>query len=363
MGNIITPRLNATVINKYIQTITEPIFQEAKLLGVLKAYGRIRKHVAPDIRWRARIKRREPVPIGSYPVNVPFEAPVRHVEAVLPWRAYGLGEYITRQERLVGQDKESNLPRILESIVNWMMDDFKVYLQRVMYSDGDAGTDHIHGLESMFAVDGLVSGTGSAVGKPADVYAGLSTALGAHGGTCSADAPWPEAEHISTEYCAWSPMVVDYSNAKFTPEGITSVSWQTNWRSATRYARTWLLALQGVTPNVMIMHPELERQARESADQYWQMEATKSPQLVDLGITALHFEGVELIADPYCPADTAYLIPTKNIELLMLQNQLIEVHENTDPYANDTFYMDFHGNLRMETPAFFAKLTTISGQQ
>jgi len=354
---IVSARLTPQLLNKYIEKVTEPIYPQAKMLGVLKAHGRISmKHDEGDIRWRVRHTRREPTPIQGYPVTIPFEAPVRHTEAILPWRAYAMGEYISRQEKLVGRrNNVTALPTLVENVIKWNLEDFKHYMQRVIYTDGDADPTAIHGLESMFSTSGLISGV--PVANPNDVYATVSTALGGAQGGSWTSGTWPEGSG-DTQYCFWSPIVVDWSNSAFAVSEETD--WEHTWKRAIRYGITWLSNRQSVDAKMVVMNPALLLAIKDSSDEMVRIQATAKSPVVDLGIQTLNFEGVELLADPHCPENTAYILDPQYMELRCLQDQLVEVREDTDPYNNDTIYMDFHGNLRFESPAYFVKLTPVS---
>ena len=350
-----TPRITAVAINKYIRKLSEPIMVNARLLGVLKAKGRITfNHDSSDIRWRVRYKRATPTASVGYPINVTFDLPNRITTAVLPWRSYVLGEAIPKLEKLIGRNDDTAFPRLVENTVKWMMEDFQYYFQRTLYADGEGGTYDIHGLESFFGYSGLVSS--SKVGNPNDTYAGLSTALGGLGGALISGY-YPEGV-FDPEYAAWSPIIVDWDNSAF--DVGTSPTWGSNWRRAVRYGRTWLQALQGVDPDIMIMHPEMERAARDATDAIAELQVTAKSQVVDLGIKTLMFEGLEMLSDPFAPAKAVYLLTTDKMELMSMQSQLVELHKTTDPYATDTLMLDFFGNLRVDSPAFFVKLADIS---
>lgn len=351
-----TPRISAVAINKYIKKIAEPIMVRARFLGALKAYGRISyNHDAADIRWRVRYSRATPSVGVGYPIDVSFNMPNRYTTAVLPWRQYQLGEAIPKIEKLIGRRDDTAFPRLLEVTLKNMRDDFQYYFQRVLYADGESGTNDLHGLESFFGYTGLVSG--GKVGNPNDNYAGIATNLGALGGTISGVFP----EGVSDpEYRAWSPLIVDYKNSGFLQGGESSATWPVTWRRVIRYGRAFLSALQGVDPDIIVMHPDLERQAKDTTDPYTRLEATAQSKMVDLGIKTMQFEGIEIVTDPFCPSAVAYMLPMDKIELMCMQSQLIELHETTDPYNTDLLLLDFFGNMRADSPAFFCKLVGIS---
>jgi len=347
-----TARLTSQAIDAYLRKLSEPVMVNARLLGILKAKGRISfNHDEHEIMWRVRYVRNEPTPNPGFPTDVTFNAPVRITSAKLPWRSYAMGEYIHKIEKLQGRSDRTQFPRLVENVVKWAMDDFQWYMQRVLYNDGDADPMSLHGLESMFAVGGAISG--QPVYTPNDTYAGLSTVLGAFGGDVISGS-FPTGQ-MDPQYRAWSPIVVNYTNTAF-KTGNEESNWQNNWKKATRFARTWLLAGQGIDPDIMVMHPDLERQARDSTDPYAQLQVTAKSPIVDLGIKTLLFEGLELVSDAFCPADTAYLLPSDKMELLSMQGQLVAFNKTTDVYQADMLLFDFYGNMKFDSPAYFAKL-------
>lgn len=343
-------RLTVEALNVYIQKLTEPIYRNARLLGALKAKGRIKVGVdSPDIRWKARVLRREPQVLTPDMANVTFNSGPRTVEAVLPWRGYTMGEHVNLMEKLVGRkNKAAVLPRILDNVIKWSMDDMQVFLQKALYYDGDSGTNHIHGLESWFGYGANIGGT--PVRTPNDTYAGLTTALGglAYGGSWTG--AWPTGDG-EPQYCAWSPLCVDYKSTLFGGN-----TWDANWSFAIRYATTYLSKLTGEIPDIAVMDPDLLRRAKDSLQDKYRLSVTPKSPIVDMGIQTMNFDGIELMDDPFCPTGKAYVLNSNRLELLSLQDQLLAVNTKDDVLQSDYTAVMFIGNLRCESPAYHAVL-------
>jgi len=350
------PRIGASEIRARIRKLTEPIMQRARLLGILKAKGRLVMNASGGrLEWPIRYRRNTPVAQVTYPVAVQFDLPNRITTAWLPWRQYMLTEAITKKEVLAQKDSNMAFPRLVDHITEWMMDDFQFYFQRVLYADGESGAYDIHGLESFFSYNGLVSG--GKVGNPNDTYATISTSLGALGGTCTGT--WPEGQ-CSVEYCAWSPIIVDRDQTDFKDDSTAASSWSNNWRKAVRYGRAMLVSKQGIDPDVMITSPNVLYQMKNVLDAKVTLEVTQRSSIVDLGIPTLNFEGVEVVDDAFCPDDTIYMFPSSKVTLYSMQAGLVDMDESVDPYKTRLFVLDFHGQLRCDSPAFFVKILPIS---
>ncbi|MCS7226521.1 MAG: hypothetical protein NZ821_05960, partial [Gloeomargarita sp. SKYB31] len=336
--------------------VAEPIYRQARLLGILRAKRRISyNHDEDDIRWRVRYVRRRPEVITGPVVSTPFLAPVRHKTAVLDWRGYALGEYILPIEQLKGRTKETALPRLLDDIVRSVIEDFELFISEILYKDGNTAEQHLHGLESMFGTDN--TSMVEPVLNPNDTYAGLSTVIGAYGGTIKGN--WPVGSFTS-EAIFWTPLIEKWNDNRFKRNPNEEATWENNGEKAIRYCTTWLWANQSVQPDVIIMHPDMLRQLKDSLTPYRQLQVTPKSPIVDLGIQTVQFDGLELVDDPNCPVDTAYVLSTNKMELMSMQSELIHVHQDIDRYRTKTLFFDFYGNMRIESPAFLGKLVKVT---
>lgn len=347
-----TARIRATTLNKYVRRQIELVYPRSPMLATLRAYKRISfNNSGKEIHWFPRFRRRELESGLGEQISVTFVATNTRLEARLPWRHYHMTERISRYERLVNKGPEA-LAKIVERVTDELLRDFEASFRRKLFVDGDAtGSVDIHGLETI----GSDRTKGSAVsGSPAfganGSYAGVSMALGALGGSWNGN--WPMGNG-DAEYCAWTPMRIDTDSAVFG----TGASWSTNWQEELRFAKTYLQMVYDLEPKVVVMDPELLRQAADSLKSTYRLEVTAKSPIVDIGIRTLSFEGLELIADSACPSGVAYMFNPDYLELMCLTGQLWERTEDSDiTTQTDLVRLDFDGNLVVYSPASLARL-------
>ena len=344
-----TPRELAVLV-EYVNELVEMQLRKPRLFNALRAKGfMVNNYKGDDIRWRVKVGQKTPTAITGVLPNVPFDTIARHKTAVLDFRGYGMGEPILKIEKLKNSAK-IRYPQIVDDSMQDAVTDFEQFLASSIFADGGASDQNMHGLESFCGVSGQV--TGRPVMQPNDSYAGMSTVLGAYGGTISGT--FPDGK-FTPEYAFWSPLVVKYNDSYFG----SSPTWENSWTKALRYAQTWLRSNWGAEPDLVAMHPDMERIARDSKDATQRIIVTPKSQVVDFGIQTTNFEGLEILADPYCPVDTAYVLDSSQIKLINLQSKLVDVHQSEDQFGNTLYYLDFYGNYRVWTPAKVAKLYSV----
>ena len=174
------------------------------------------------IKWAPRVRRRNIYALDAY--NVQHDFPVHdsrmHVE--LPMVGYGLGEKLTKFDRLANQGgSDTQLFDLAQDITDGLAEDFIDDFASKLYLEGNAtGSKDLHGFESWFSVNGLISG--GVCGDPDGNYAGRTQALGGLGGDWTGTGPDGQGD---TEYCAWAPgPVIDYTNTAWTANACFSAS-------------------------------------------------------------------------------------------------------------------------------------------
>jgi hypothetical protein len=356
---VATPRIEASALHAYIRKRVEPIYRKSALMNELKKRGRITfNHGGDYMEWRPRIKRRDIVASNGNDVQMSFPRVNTKMKVSLPWRAYQLGESITKYEKLVTQNKAETFFKIAEDTVNELSDDFVDSFRHKLYLDGNAtGSKDIHGLESIFSVNGAL--TNSPVGNNNDSYATKATTLGSLGGDwedSSGSTIWPLGTG-DTQYCAWTPLVVDYQNTAWTA---STKTWANTWREAIRYATTYMGILQSEAPDILLINPELLRKAKDSLEENDRF-TVEVGDTTDVGFKKLTFEGLTFVEEYGVPSDVCYLINFDKLELRSMQKQLVMTEKDTDiTTKTELISLDFYGNLLMESPAYFGKLAAIS---
>lgn len=331
-------RLSVTTQNAVIRKALKAAYPKEYFLSNLMSKGRFRARCGgPRCEWRMEKRIREPEPVDGYPEG-PTSYPSTNfwTEASLPWRKYRMPERIDEFEKLAQQrggaeiGAEVIIP-IVEAVLTKLPKDFTFGLAKELFKDGNSGAaNRIHGLESMFSVNSCVSD--SAFGNPNDTYAGVSTALGAFGGTWTAGSGygWPHGTG-DLEYYFASPLVCDYNNTLLTPSTSTGVHrWADQWESAIRMATTWADVLGRGPADALLLDPELFRIARDSLQERTRFIAKAPPENMSVGWKEYDFEGVSIVTEQAVTTDCGYLIRFADWELRSMQGQLIETKKEYD---------------------------------
>lgn len=352
--------LDATTLNARFRVKTEPLAQRSVAFAGLQGAGRVTFNNSGEyVEWRPEIRQR--TISSSDPYKIRREFPSRNVwiKCQLGWCTYNLGERIAKIDRLAnrGDARFINLvERVTDGIAKSFMADFK----KKLYIDGSSNPEDLQGLESVYSVSGLVSG--SYCGNPNGTYAGHSQALGALGGSWSGT--WPHLGTGTTDYYAWSPMVVDVQAALWATNysEVTSAVWKQTWRYALNYLWMNLARVQDMEPDVCLMHTDWLRQAEDSLATTEKFEVTNNSYLTKLGHRTLNFKGLELAHEYAIPDETAYVFSWDNIELKSMQGQLFgfDSEKNEIRTTDDLYAADFFGQLVIEIPGFMGKLDVIS---
>lgn len=354
---VTTPQVEVSALNEYIKKKIEPINRKSMFHAGMTSNNRLTyNHDGMQVEWRPRFRRRLINVGGGNVANRSFPQTVVRTKVYLPWRVYDLGESLTKFARLATQGK-SGWVNLAKNMIDELTDDFITDFGTKYYVDGNATATakELHGLESWFSVSSTV--TNSPVGNPNDTYAGKSTALGVTGSwTAETGQGWPTGTGY-TEYCWWSPLVVDYNNAAF--HG-TSANWWYQWQEAINYGTTFLMTLQSRTPDIWILSPRLLSQAKASL-QNNQRFTTADSGLVKLGHKVVEYEGMQIGTEYGVPEAVGYGLSWQDLELRSMQSQLIAYKEDHDiKTSQDLYALDAYCNLVCEAPSFTVKLQGIS---
>lgn len=354
----ITAVQNTSTLNRYIKSKVDPIFRKSVLMGGLKAHNRITYGPAKNsglvLKWRPRIKRRQINATDPNAVSISFPATNTRMEVELPWISYNLGEKITKMTRLVNAGNDVQYVNHIEDVIKGLSEDFIDDFSTKLYTDGAAtGSHDIHGFESMFSVNGLVSD--GKVGNPNDTYAGKSTALGYLGGSWTGIWPSGTGRH---QYHAWSPLVVDITNANFTG---TSHTWAGQWQQVLNFGVAHLGRIQSMEPDIALINTDLMIEAKDSLRAAERFVATPKSKMTDVGFKTIMFENLEIATEYAVPTGVGYIFSWENIELKSMQKQLVALEDDHLIESSDDVYAaDFFGQMVFNAPSQFCKLVAIS---
>lgn len=349
--------LAATTINAHIRKIVERPLQEDRFLGALKKKGTIsfgNSSYAFD--WLVDILRREVTwsapddPISSPQLN-------RHKRATLPYRKCHMSEGFNKFTELANKGPEAQA-KILATAVKNMAVDCVRSLSKACWVDGNATgyTDQIHGIGSFMGSDSAQHGSVSlGFAGPSDTYAGLRTDPAYYGGSAT---QFPVGD-CHSHAIFWSPLLADVGNDDWSYG--TTYTWAKQWRSIMSACNLFMRVHNDTKFDVWYMTPGMYRTVADSLTSSEQININRGKEslMASLGYDTINFEGIDLIDEINCPADTAWGVNFDHLELKSMQSQLFEKTESRDDTVstkNVTF--DFYGNLVADSPRFFAKVGT-----
>jgi hypothetical protein len=360
-------RVAVTTINKYIRKAVEPVFTRRKLLAALRAKGRISfNNDSHAFSWLPRFRRITVVTnddmqaTGGQRTNL-------WKKATLPYRSLRAVEVVSKHERLANRGP-SAIIKILGKLIEVLSESIMLQIADDLYNDGESTSsdygERLHGFESWHANTGSRvsddSGTGL-VADPNDTYATLSTALDAYGSgdwTPDSGKEWPTGKG-DPQYCFWSPLQPVYN---YNGWGTSAATWIANWLCCLRFAKVYMEGVQNRKLETWMLNSELYRQALDYLNSHYSININRGPEstMTKLGFEAVTFEDMELTWEYGVPTTVGYGIVWDALELMSMQGQLIEKEDDTDFDTQvKKFGVDFFGNMRIETPAWSAKVVAL----
>lgn len=351
-------RMAVRAMNTYIRDRIAPIDRKTIVYGELKARGQVEFGKGGNqLEWRPRLKRRTIRAGSGNPSDVNFNQTTTVKIAQLPWRTYDMGEHTTKFERLATQGEAGYFGRIAR-ILDDLSDDFMADWGPKFYLDGHVtGSRDMHGFESWFSNTGACIAN-SVFANPNDTYAGISTGLGVTGSwTPETGNGWPTGVG-DVEYHSYSPFMVDYNNSLLAG---TTATWANQWQHAVNECTTFMMVLQNVTPDIILMAASLLTQAKNSLIGSERFTTTADSNLTRLGFKTLQYNGIEVATEYGIPEAVAYLLTWSKLHLWVMAKQLIEVEEDNDIRTGQRLYkLDTYNNLWTDSPSYHGKLEAIS---
>lgn len=350
-----TPRITTQLLTRIFKWRVEPIYRKSILMGLLRAKGRIKfNHTVNTIDWQARYRRQDLAPIEDVfrPV-MGVEEPQLYQNASLPIRGYKMGTSIGLMERLLSGDRKTTHADFVGRIPKQMADDFIEGYRLDLYNDGDVNTTRLSGIETWFNQSGLLAS--GYVGTPSGSYGGLSSVWADFGGEWTG--VWPDGTG-DAEYHFWSQMVVDITNALFAG---TTATWADQWQQVINFAWEFLRTIQDTNPDVIIVAPNMIRQARDSLIGKQNLEITQHSDLVKLGHKTVTMNGIELASEYGVPDATGYCLSFDKMRLVNVLGELIATEMDREIRTLQDLRVLYNvSNLQTDSPAFHAKLEEIS---
>jgi hypothetical protein len=319
------------------------VMRNRPILALLRDKGRISYGIGgKDLDWRVKSRRAALTPYGDGQL-LNFGRVNRHRVATLPWKSYVMGESITKMEKLANKGEEAIL-KIVESVVDSMMSDFKDGFEDELFKDDSVGGDELRltGFKSALAYTGTAQYTAAS-----DTYASLSTVLGNYGGA-AISGTWP-AGTFDAEYDFWTPLIVNYTHADW----VAAATWAA---AADEVLRTGITlgskndSLEGQLDLVemdLTMYKDFK--ILQAAKEQINVMRNQPTGLTAMGFRdVINFDGIDCHGSYSVPAGEAYGLNLDTIELCSMQDDFIVPGEDTDiTHLSDQFTLDYYGNMKL----------------
>lgn len=359
----------ATTIINYLREEEVASLRKYKFFAALEGSGQIRTNVSGrGFQWEIQYRNHSPSGNnGETPRS--FSRENLWKNASLEFRGAQVTDAVYKKEMLENRSTQA-LVNVAGKMASRLLTSMEQYLGREWVQDGYAAGNELrfHGIESfMGGTQTIQEGAAGATARsknaadrfyyPSDSYAGLSTVLGAYGGSGDASATWPDGK-VDPEFDFYSPIIVNAASTFF-----GGSTWKDNCTKALREALHQ--TRRNDTKEDQIDMVLLDRRSfidfLNTLDAKERVIVTRTNGLRSYGFTdVFEFDGVEVSSENSLPANTGYGLAVGNIELLCMENQLMVSEgpfydELTQQYR---YVVSTLGNLKFKTPRNFFKLVT-----
>jgi hypothetical protein len=288
--------------------------------------------------------------------------------AELEYRGAQVTDAIFKKEMLENRSAQA-LVNVAGKMSSRLLTSMEQYLAKEWTIDGYVAGNELrfHGIESFMGTNGTINvATGAQrtanaadpFGSPSDTYAGLSTALGAYGGSQKSGV-WPNGE-ADAEYDFYSPVICNVTSSYF---GATT--WKDNCVKAMREAihQTRRNDTKQDQVDMVILDRRLYIDFLNTLDAKERVIVSRTNGLRSYGFTDVtELDGVEIGSENSVPAGVGYGLAIGNMELLCMEGQLLNSEgpfydEITQQYR---YVVSMLGNLKFKSPRNFFKLVSLA---
>jgi hypothetical protein len=357
----------ATTITNHLREEEIASLRKYKFFAALEGAGQIRTNMSGrGFDWEIQYRNHTPSGNnGETPRNFSRENLWKKLE--LEYRGAQVTDAIYKREMLENRNAQA-LVNVAGKMASRLLTSMEQYLAKEWVQDGYiAGNElRFHGIESfMNATETINSGAAGATNRtanaadpffyPSDSYAGLSTVLGAYGGSADGVSMWPNGK-VDPEFDFFSPVIVNADSSYF-----GASTWKDNCAKALREAihQTRRNDTKEDQVDMVLLDRRLFIDFLNTLDAKERVIVSRTNGLRSYGFTdVFEFDGVEVGSEGSVPANTGYGLAVGNIELLCMENQLMVSEgpfydEITQQYR---YVVSTLGNLKFKSPRNFFKL-------
>ena len=344
-------------------------FRKYKVFALLEGSGRVAMNQGGrGFDWEVRY-RNQPVTSNTGESARVFARHNLWQRANLPYRGYSVTDMVTKREMLENRGV-SQLIDVAGKMASRLQESMQEQLGQEIYVDGNlpGNENRWHGLESIFGVNGSVNfdtGAHETTARaedpflwPDDIYAGLSTELGALGGAQREAGSWPYVP-VDPEYDYYSPLICNYESSYFQGANQT---WKDQCIEAIREG------VQHAKRNdtkesqidLVLLNRKLYIDFLNRLDSRERAIVTKTAGLRSYGFgDVVELDGIEVSTEYAIPSETGYALSIGNMEMKCMEGQLMT---GEGPYYNEElqahrYAVSVLANLKMKSPRNFVKFS------
>ena len=357
----------ATTIVNHLREEEIASLRKYKFFAALEGAGQIRTNMSGrGFDWEIQYRNHTPSGNnGETPRSFARENLWKKLE--LEYRGAQVTDAIYKKEMLENRSAQA-LVNVAGKMASRLLTSMEQYLAQEWIQDGYATGNELrfHGIESfMNATQTITVSSAGAVARaanaadpfyyPNDSYAGLSTVLGAYGGSADGTSSWPNGK-VDPEFDFFSPVIVNADSSYF-----GASTWKDNCVKAVREAlhQTRRNDTKEDQVDMVLLNRRLFIDFLNTLDSKERVIVSRTNGLRSYGFTdVFELDGVEISSENSVPADVGYGLAVGNIELLCMEGQLMVSEgpfydEITQQYR---YVVSTLGNLKFKSPRNFFKL-------
>ena len=354
----------ATTIVNHLREEEVASLRKYKVFAALEGSGNIRTNMSGrGFDWEIQYRNHNPSGNnGETPRSFARQNLWKNAE--LEYRGAQVTDAIYKKEMLENRSAQA-LVNVAGKMASRLLTSMEQYLAKEWVVDGyTAGNElRFHGIESFMGTNGTINvSTGAQrtanaadpFGYPSDTYAGLSTVLGAYGGSQKSGV-WPNGE-ADPEYDFYSPVIVNHTSTYF-----GGSTWAANCVKAVREAihQTRRNDTKEDQVDMILLDRRLFIDFLNTLDAKERVIVSRQNGLRSYGFTdVFEMDGCEISSENSVPADTGYGLAVGNIELLCMESQLLT---SEGPFYDELtqqfrYVVSTLGNLKFKSPRNFFKI-------
>lgn len=362
----------ATTIVNHLREEEIASLRKYKLFAALEGSGQIRTNMSGrGFDWEIQYRNHTPSGNNGETPRT-FARQNLWKRAELEFRGAQASDAIYKKEMLENRSAQA-LVNVAGKMASRLLTSMEQYLAKEWIVDGYAAGNELrfHGIESFMGLAATAqtinASTGAARTKsnddifyyPNDTYAGLSTVLGAYGGSQNTGV-WPNGV-ADPEFDFFTPVIVNGTSTFFNAS--PNNTWSNNCVKAVREAihQTRRNDSKEDQVDMLLLDRRSYIDFLNTLDSKERVIVSRTNGLRSYGFTdVFELDGIEISSEGSVPANTGYGLSVGNIELLCMEGQLLNSEgpfydEITQQYR---YVVSTLGNLKFKSPRNFFKIIT-----